>query len=175
MPFPSPQPSPLFFLPFSFQATARLRKNAAYFRVNYAAAAAGAAALALVLHPGALAILGALGGAWAYLFGVRTTPLVLGGRSLSRRETLIGAGAASVFVVFFMTSVGALLFSALGAAGVAVGAHAAMRVPDELFTDEVDPSAGSAGVGVGGLMGLLTGGAGMLGGAGAARPVAAAV
>lgn len=159
------------------QATARLRKNAAYFRVNYAAAAAGAAALALVLHPGALAILAALGAGWAYLFGVRTTPLVINGRSLSHRETLIGAGALSVFVVFFMTSVGALLFSALGFAGAAVAGHAAMRVPDELFTDEVDPSAGGAG-GVGGLMGLLTGGAGGIlgvGGGGAARPVAAAV
>jgi hypothetical protein len=158
------------------QATARLRKNAAYFKVNYAAIAVGAAALALVLHPGALAILAALAGGWAYLFGVRTTPLVIGGRTLSHRETLIGAGGVSVFVVFFMTSVGALLFSALGAAGAAVGAHASFRVPDELFTDEVDPSAGAAG-GVGGLMGLLTGGAGMLGGGAAAagRPVAAAV
>ena len=97
---------------------------------------------------------------------MRTTPLVLGGRSLSHRETLIGAGAASVFVVFFMTSVGALLFSALGAAGVAVGAHAAMRVPDELFTDEVDPSAGSAGVGVGGGGFFGGGGGGPAGGGG---------
>ena len=65
----------------------------------------------------------------------------------------------------------------VGFAGAAVAGHAAMRVPDELFTDEVDPSAGGAG-GVGGLMGLLTGGAGGIlgvGGGGAARPVAAAV
>jgi hypothetical protein len=46
----------------SLQATTRIRKNAAYFRVNYAAAAAGATALALVLHPGALAVLAAAAG-----------------------------------------------------------------------------------------------------------------
>jgi hypothetical protein len=161
------------------QATTRIRKNAAYFRVNYAAAAAGAAALALVLHPGALAVLAALGAGWAYLFGVRTTPLTINGRTLSHREQLLAAGGLSVFVVFFLTGVGALLFSALGFAGAAVAAHASFRVPDELFTDEVDPSAGSAGVGVGGLMSLLGGAGGLLGGgggaSGAARPVAAAV
>ena len=160
----------------SLQATTRIRKNAAYFRVNYAAAAAGATALALVLHPGALAVLAALAVGWGYLFGVRTGPLVINGRSLSHRETLLAAGGVSVLGVFFLTGVGALLFSALGFAGAAVAAHAALRVPDELFTDEVDPSAGAAGVGVGGLMGLLGGAGGLLGGGAAAgRPVAAGV
>ena len=51
--------------------------------------------------------------AWGYLFMVRTEPLVIAGRMVSDREKLIGASSASVIVVFFLTGVGSILFSAL--------------------------------------------------------------
>ena len=57
---------------------------------------------------------------WAYLFVVRgDAPLVIGGRAISEREKLLGASGASVAVVFFLTSVGSVLFSAvcIGLAG----------------------------------------------------------
>jgi hypothetical protein len=72
------------------------------------------------------------------LFVVRgDAPLVIGGRTISEREKLLGAAAISVAVIFFLSGVGSVLFSALsiGVAGVAV--HGALRVPDDLFLDDV--------------------------------------
>lgn len=74
---------------------------------------------------------------WAYLFVVRgDAPLVISGRTISEREKLLGASGLSVAVIFFLTSVGSVLFSAVcvGLAGVAV--HGALRVPDDLFLDD---------------------------------------
>lgn len=151
----------------SKQATGRLRKNAAYFRVNYGLVVAGITAAAMAVNPAALAVVALLGACWAWLFGVRTSPLVINGRQLSEREALVGAAAVSGIVVFFLTSVGTVLFTALGISVAAIAAHGATRVPDELFTDEVDASGGG---GAGGILGLLTGG-----GAGAGAGAAAAV
>ena len=63
-------------------------------------------------------------------------PLVISGRTISEREKLLGASGLSVAVIFFLTSVGSVLFSAVcvGLAGVAV--HGALRVPDDLFLDD---------------------------------------
>lgn len=154
------------------KATARIRKNAAYFRVNYGLVIAGVTAAAMAVNPAALAVVAILGACWAWLFGVRTAPLVINGRQFSERETLVGAAAVSAVVVFFLTSVGTVLFTALGISVAAIAAHGATRVPDELFTDEIEGSSGGAG----GLLGLLAGGGG--GGAvqaAASRAVAAAV
>lgn len=126
----------------------------------------------MAVNPAALAVVALLGACWAWLFGVRTAPLVVNGRQFSEREALVGAAAASAVVVFFLTSVGTVLFTALGISVAAIAAHGATRVPDELFTDEIE--AGGAG-GAGGLLGLLTGGGGAAVQAAASRAVAAAV
>jgi hypothetical protein len=66
---------------------------------------------------------------WAYLFVVRgDAPLVIAGRAVSDREKLLGASGASVAVIFFLTSVGSVLFSAvcIGLAGAA-SQHARTR------------------------------------------------
>lgn len=126
----------------------------------------------MAVNPAALAVVALLGACWAWLFGVRTAPLVINGRQFSEREALVGAAAASAVVVFFLTSVGTVLFTALGISVAAIAAHGATRVPDELFTDEIE-GAGGAG-GAGGLLGLLTGGGGAVQAA-ASRAVAAAV
>ena len=110
----------------------------------------------MAVNPAALAVVAVLGACWAWLFGVRTAPLVINGRTFSEREALVGAAAASAVVVFFLTSVGTVLFTALGISVAAIAAHGATRVPDELFTDEIEASNGGAG----GLLGLLTGGGG---------------
>ena len=124
----------------------------------------------MAVNPAALAVVALLGACWAWLFGVRTSPLVINGRQFSEREALVGAAAASAVVVFFLTSVGTVLFTALGISVAAIAAHGATRVPDELFTDEIE----SGGAGAGGLLGLLTGGGGAVQAA-ASRAVAAAV
>lgn len=149
-------------LKHTHQATTRLRKNAAYFKINYALLTAGITAATVALNPAALIVLAALSAAWTWLTAIRTSPVVINGRTLSERETVLAASAASVVVVFFLTSAGTVLFSALGLSAAAVAAHGALRAPDDLFTDEPVEAPG-------GLLGMLTGGLG------AARPVAAAV
>jgi len=97
-----------------------------------------------------------IGAAWVYLFFVRgDAPLVISGRTLTEREKLIGAAGMSVLIIFFLTNVGSILFSAIciGLAGAprlaafrspssrppdpGIFAHGALRVPDDLFLDPV--------------------------------------
>ncbi|WVZ54952.1 hypothetical protein U9M48_005677 [Paspalum notatum var. saurae] len=96
-----------------------MRKNLAYFHVNYAAIVTLTLAAALAAHPGSLAALLALLAAWCLLYALRT---------FSDREVLGGLVAASAFVVF-LTSVGSLIFSALALGAAVVCAHGACRVP----------------------------------------------
>ena len=149
------------------QATGRLRKNLAYFRVNYAAATAATVALAFVSHPSSLMVLAALSLAWVYVFALHQGPVVVNGRSLSEREKLLAMSAASFVLVFFLTGVGSLAFSALVAAGALVAAHGAARAPDDLFLDEGGDGPGAQG----GLLSILMGGGGGGGGSGGAGNV----
>ncbi|CAM0152403.1 unnamed protein product [Urochloa decumbens] len=127
-------------------ATSRLRKNLAYFRVNYAAVVALSLAAALLAHPFSLAALLALLAAWCLLYILRPAdapPLAAFGRTFSDREVLGGLIASSAFVVF-LTSVGSLIFSALALGAAVVCAHGAFRVPEDLFLDEpADQAAGN--------------------------------
>ncbi|OAY67629.1 PRA1 family protein B4-like [Ananas comosus] len=150
-------------------ATSRLRKNLAYFRVNYAALVAAALAISLLAHPFSLALLLALLAAWCflYLFRPADAPLVLLGRSFSDRETLGALVLLSVFVVF-LTSVGSLIISALMLGAALVCAHGAFRVPEDLFLDEPEPAGGAAA----GLLSFLGGAASSA--AAAAGPAVAA-
>ncbi|KAL5205931.1 hypothetical protein ABZP36_034140 [Zizania latifolia] len=129
-------------------ATARLRKNLAYFRVNYAAVVALSLAAALLAHPFSLAALLALLAAWCFLYLLRPAgvpPLTAFGRTFSDREILGGLIVASAFVVF-LTSVGSLIFSALALGAALVCAHGAFRVPEDLFLDEPDQVNGGASI-----------------------------
>jgi len=125
-------------------ATSRLRRNLAYFRVNYASVVAFALGASLLAHPfSLLALLGVLA-AWCFLYAFRPSdqPVVLFGRTLTDRETLLGLVVASV-LVFFLTSVASLIISGLLVGGAIVAAHGACRMPEDLFLD--DPSAASSG------------------------------
>jgi hypothetical protein len=60
---------------------------------------------------------------WAYLYLVRNDqPLVINGRTLTEREKFYLSSGISLVVVFFLTSVGSLLFYALciGLAGASL-------------------------------------------------------
>ena len=50
--------------------------------------------------------------------------------------------ALSAFVIFMLTSAGTVLFSGLGVALLGVGAHAAARVPDDLFVEDANDNKG---------------------------------
>lgn len=63
------------------QAATRIRKNASYFRVNYLIVIVATCAITFLMHPTSLFVLAALLAGWLYLFFVRTTPLVINGRT----------------------------------------------------------------------------------------------
>lgn len=138
------------------EAAARLRKNLAYFRVNYLIVIAAVLAASLASNPLSLLLLLALLAAWAFLYLFRpadSPPLVLMGRQFSDRETLLALVGLTIFVVF-LTSVGSVVVSALALGSAIVAAHGAFRVPEDLFLDDQGSADGS---GVGFLY-FLTGG-----------------
>ena len=67
------------------QATTRMRKNAAYFRVNYALFVLAITVTCMLLNPASLLVLAFLALVWGYLFGWRTAPIVIGGRTFRHR------------------------------------------------------------------------------------------
>jgi hypothetical protein len=134
------------------EATARLRKNAAYFRTNYLMVLVGSVGVGFLMHPSSLFVLAALLVGWVYVFAVRTGPLVVNGRELSEREKVLAMSGGSFVVIFFLTSVASVVFSALVAGASLVAAHGACRVPDDLFLDDADAGRG--------LLSILTGGGG---------------
>lgn len=123
-------------------ATARIRKNYTYFRVNYLCLIALVMVFSLVTHPFSLILLLLLLTAWIflYLFRPADPPLVIFGRTYSERETL-GILVLSTIVVIFLTSVGYVLTSALMVGLAIVSAHGAFRVPEDLFLDEPESAA----------------------------------
>ncbi|KAG8051106.1 hypothetical protein GUJ93_ZPchr0009g2164 [Zizania palustris] len=126
-------------------ATSRLRRNLAYFRVNYAAVVAFALGASLLAHPFSLLILLGLLTGWCFLYLFRGSdqPVFLFGRSFSDHETLLGLVIAS-FVVFFFTSVASLIISGLLVGGAIVAAHGAFRMPEDLFLDDADAASGNS-------------------------------
>lgn len=130
------------------EATGRLRKNAAYFRVNYLMFVGLVTAVCFCLHPASLIVVAFLSMAWVYLFVVRQAPIVIGGRTFSEREKFVGISVVSLIITFFLTSVGTILFLALGISVAGIALHGSCRVPDDLFTDEAESQQG--------LLGFLT-------------------
>ncbi|PSS23852.1 PRA1 family protein [Actinidia chinensis var. chinensis] len=122
-------------------ATLRIRKNYAYFRVNYLTCLAAVLALSLLTNPFSLLTLLALAAAWLFLYLFRPSdpPLVVFGRTFSERETLGVLIVASV-VVIFLTSVGSVLISAFMVGFAIICAHSAFRAPEDLFLDDQEPA-----------------------------------
>ncbi|WIA34058.1 hypothetical protein OEZ86_012436 [Tetradesmus obliquus] len=140
-----------FSKPSSLQeAAGRLRKNAGYFKINYLIVIMMTVAVTFLTHPSSLLVLGFLAASWVYVFAIRQGPLVISGKELSEREKLLGMSGISFLVVFVLTSVANVLFSALTLSCVIIGLHGASRVPDDLFLDEADSNQS--------LMSILTGG-----------------
>lgn len=123
------------------EAVTRVRKNWAYFRVNYLLLLSGVLAFSLLSNPISFFLLVALLGGWIFLYLLRREPLVLLDRTYSDREVL-GILTVLTIVIVFMTSVGAVLISALMIGVAMVCAHGAFRVPEDLFLDEEEPVPG---------------------------------
>ena len=127
---------PLPLSPRSNQATGRIQKNLNYFKINYFLFTVAVLAAFIVTNPASLLVLSTIGAAWTYVYLIRTEPLKIGERPVSDREKMLGMSGASLLAVFFMSSAGSLMFQAFGVALLAIGAHGAMRVPDDLFIDD---------------------------------------
>jgi hypothetical protein len=130
--------SSAFTKPESFSdAAVRVRKNYSYFRVNYLTVVTAVLAVSLLTNPLSLLFLVGLLASWLFLYLFRPSdqPLVVFGRTYTDRETL-GVLIVLSVVVVFLTSVGSVLISALMVGLAAVCAHAAFRVPEDLFLDE---------------------------------------
>lgn len=80
---------------------------------------------------------------------MRGVPHRLNTADPSEREKVMSMSALSFVVIFFLTNVASVVFSALVTGTVLVAAHGATRVPDDLFVD------GDANQG---LLAILTGG-----------------
>jgi hypothetical protein len=129
----------VFSKPSSFgEALTRVKKNSAYFRVNYLVVMLTTTLATFLFHPTALIILGLLIAGWVWVLFIKSAPLVIGGRTLSDRETLIAMSGISFITIFFLTSVGAVFFSALSLSIAIIVLHGAFREPDNLFLDEAE-------------------------------------
>lgn len=128
------------------EAMSRCKKNVAYFRINYFLFVLLTTVVCMVLNPSSLIVLGSLSAIWFYLFVARQAAITIGGRPFSPREQLIGMAVVSVVVVFFLTSVGTVLFTAIGFSLAGIGIHAALRVPDDLFLDDGETAAANTSV-----------------------------
>ncbi|KAK3260929.1 hypothetical protein CYMTET_30139 [Cymbomonas tetramitiformis] len=124
------------------EATGRVRKNINYFKVNYILFLCGTLILFLVTHPISMFLLLGLGASWVYLFVVRSETLVISGRTISDREQLWGMSAATVLLIFFLSSAGSVIFMGLGVGITGIVLHGAFRVPDDLFLDDNEGTGG---------------------------------
>ncbi|XP_071699277.1 PRA1 family protein B4-like [Rutidosis leptorrhynchoides] len=124
-------------------ATTRIRKNYAYFRINYFTIVGVVIAVSLLTNPVSLITLLCLLAAWIFLYLFRPSdpPLVILGRAFSERETL-GLLIVLSVIVIFLTSVGSILISATLVGMGIICVHGAFRAPEDLFLDEQEPSGG---------------------------------
>lgn len=122
------------------EALNRVKKNAGYFRVNYAVVLLAAAALSMMMSPLSIVWLVALILMWGYVFMVRVEPIVVLGRMLNDGEKFVALCAISFLVAFGFTSVGYIVVSGLTIGLAAVILHAVFRIPDDLFLDDQDQS-----------------------------------
>ncbi|KAH1087038.1 hypothetical protein AAZX31_07G146800 [Glycine max] len=128
--------------PLSFsEATVRIRHNISYFRINYYIVVTLILAVSLLTSPFSLVLLLALLASWLFLYLLRPNdrPLQLLGRTFSDFETL-SLLLATTFIFLFLSPLGSLLVSAFTVSVALVAAHAALRVPEDLFLDEGDTS-----------------------------------
>lgn len=133
--------APAFSRPPSVgEAVARARRNAAYFRANYALAVLAVVAASLLWHPGTLFALLALCAAWFFLYFARPAssagqPLRLLGMEFEDGTVLAALTGVTVIALLF-TNVGWNVIGSVMIGAALVAAHATLRSTDDLFLTE---------------------------------------
>ncbi|KAF8414330.1 hypothetical protein HHK36_002331 [Tetracentron sinense] len=113
----------------------RLRKNANYFRLNYAIIVLTFTLLSLVGNPLCMLLISAIFALWLILYFFREDPLFVRGHHLSDRVILVGLIAVSAVLVWF-TGVVQNMIIGVGTGLVISAVHGVFRNPDGLFLDE---------------------------------------
>ena len=85
------------------EATARIRKNFHYFKINYVLAMTAVLLVTMVLYPQSLATLSLVLAMWVYLYAIRTTPIVVNGTTVDGPTKMIACSSITMLVVFFLT------------------------------------------------------------------------
>ncbi|QDZ20324.1 prenylated rab acceptor family protein [Chloropicon primus] len=123
-------------------AVGRVRKNVAYFGVNYLLLMLVVLVLYLIAKPSSIIWLLLLSAMWLYVMAVNPGPVTIGGRTFSQMEKLIGASVVSVLAIFYFSEVGSiLLYAALSGVGL-ICIHGAVMTPENLFSDDGSPAPG---------------------------------
>ncbi|KAM1038992.1 hypothetical protein ACFX13_034329 [Malus domestica] len=140
--YPTSRPWPEIFsltsfsVPYNYaDAIARIKRNTAYFRVNYVMATLFIVFCSLLWHPISMIVFLIVLVAWLALYFFRTTPVVLFNQSFDDRVVAVVLGLVTVVALVF-THVGLNVLVALIVAVVVIGLHAAFRVTEDLFLDE---------------------------------------